>query len=140
MKIVGINFTKINAEKLEENSNQKLNIKSNIDISDVYDVKYEFLNLKEALVGVKFTYLVNYEPNYAKISFEGIVVFSVAKEESKEILDSWREKKVLDAFKVPLFNTILKKSNIKALHLEEELNLPTHIPMPSVKAGQTEQK
>lgn len=137
MKIIGFSFTKLNAEKAEKASTQNLNIKSNIDISDIYEVKSDFLNSKDTLVGVKFNYSISYEPEYAKIYFEGAVIFSVTQEEAKEILNSWKDKKVNELFKVPLFNTILKKSNIKALHLEEELNLPTHIPMPSVKAEKT---
>jgi hypothetical protein len=31
-----------------------------------------------------------------------------------------------------MFNIVLKKSTIKALELEDELNLPYHIPIPKV--------
>lgn len=134
MKLIGFNFSKIHAEKAEKPSGQSINVKSNIDISNIYEVKSEFIGMKESLVGVKFTYTIDYSSDFAKIDFEGTVLFSTTPKELKEILNTWKGKKVHESFKIPLFNIILKKSNIKALHLEEELNLPIHIQMPSIKS------
>jgi len=137
MKLIGFNFSKVHAEKSEKSekpAGQGINVKSNIDISKIYEVKSEFIGMKESLVGVKFSYAIDYNPDFAKILFEGTVLFSTNSKELKEILNVWKDKKVQEDFKIPLFNTILKKSNIKALYLEEELNLPTHMPMPSIKS------
>ena len=54
-------------------------------------------------------------------------------DEIKEVLEDWKKKKLSDSFQEILFNIILRKANIKALELEEELNLPFHINLPSIK-------
>jgi hypothetical protein len=42
-------------------------------------------------------------------------------------------KKIPDKMRVPIFNFIMSKCNIKALSLEDDLNLPYHIPMPRLE-------
>ena len=135
MRLVGFNFTKINAEKLADKL-EGLKISTNIDISEIHDVKSGVFKIKEELVGVKFTYAVNYEPDYAKIELAGNVLLAIDSKVAKEILKQWKDKKIANELKLPLFNIILKKSNLKSLQLEEELNLPLHIPMPSLKPEQ----
>ena len=49
------------------------------------------------------------------------------KEELKEFLKFWKENKLPEGHKIPLFNFIMSKCNIKALTLEDELALPYHI-------------
>jgi hypothetical protein len=56
--------------------------------------------------------------------------------ELKDILKKWKGKKLADETRIPLFNTILTKCNLKSLQLEEEFGLPTHIPMPRVQPPQ----
>jgi hypothetical protein len=62
-----------------------------------------------------------------------VVLLLTEKDESKDILKKWKNKKMPEEFRVPLFNIILTKSNLRALQLEEELNLPTHIPLPRIR-------
>ena len=138
MKIIGFNFSSIHAEK-SDNSAENLNVKTNIDISEIHSVKSDFFNPKESLIGVKFEYKIDYEPEFAKIYFIGTVLFSMDSKESSEILKQWEDKKIPENFRMSLFNIILKKSNLRSLQLEEELNLPLHIPMPSLKP-QSKQK
>ena len=38
-----------------------------------------------------------------------------------------------EEFRILLFNIILRKANIKALELEEQMNLTLHIPLPTLK-------
>lgn len=70
----------------------------------------------------------------AEISFEGEIVLSVSKEESEQIMKSWEDKKLPPQFNLFIFNLILKRCSVRALQLEDELNLPSHMPMPSLKA------
>lgn len=135
MKKIGFNFTKLHAEKSEKSA-ENININTNIDVSDVHEVKSDFLSSKDSLVGVKFKYSINYEPEFAAVELNGMVLFSMDKKEATDIIGKWKSKELPESFKLTLFNVILKKSNLKSLHLEEELNLPLHIPMPSVKPEQ----
>lgn len=132
MKIMGFNFTKINVEKFSDKA-EDLKLTTNINIEDLKEVKTASFKIKEDIIAVKFMYSINYEPQYAKIEMVGNVVFGVEPKQAREILKQWKDKKTPEEFRMLLFNTILRKTNIKALQLEEEMNLPLHMSMPSLK-------
>ena len=132
MKILGFNFTKISAERFPGKT-EDIKINTNIDISDIQEVKSEMFNDKEKLLGVKFINTINYDPNFAKIELGGTILLTFEEKEAKKILNDWKDKKLAEELRLALFNLILKKSSIKSLQLEEEINIPLHIPMPSLK-------
>jgi hypothetical protein len=132
MRIVGFNYNKISIEKFSDKL-EKLNIKTNIDISDIKPVDNNLLNTKNSIVAIKFLYTVEYEPNFAKIELSGMVLFELEEKQFKDILKSWKDKLIPEDFKLVLFNTILRKSNVKSLQLEDDMNLPLHISLPSIK-------
>jgi len=138
MRIIGFNFTKISIEKLKEPSELKeqLKINTQIDVPELTGVKSHLLKTKEEIIGAKFTYGVNYNPGFAKIELEGRILVAVEPKVAKEIFKQWKKKKMPEDFRLFLFNVVLKKSSLKALYLEEELNLPLHMPMPSFKKEQ----
>jgi hypothetical protein len=138
MRIIGFNFTKISIEKLKEPSELKeqLKINTQIDVPELTEVKSHLLKTKEEIIGAKFTYGVNYNPGFAKIELEGRILVAVESKVAKEIFKQWKKKKMPEDFRLFLFNVVLKKSSLKALYLEEELNLPLHMPMPSFKKEQ----
>ena len=138
MRIAGFSFKKISVEKLSEQVGE-LKINTKIDILDIKDIKSSFIKTKDELLAVDFSYIVDYEPEFAKIEFMGNIVLATDFRESKDVLRLWKDKKMSDNFKVNLFNIILRKSNIKALELEDEMNLPLHIPFPSLKPEAQEQ-
>jgi len=138
MRIIGFNFTKISIEKLKEPSELKeqLKINTQIDVPELTEVKSHILKTKEEIIGAKFTYGVNYKPDFAKVELEGRILVAVEPKVAKEIFKQWKKKKMPEDFRLLLFNVVLKKSSLKALYLEEELNLPLHMPMPSFKKEQ----
>jgi len=137
MRPVGFNFDKINVEKLSDKA-ENIKINTKIDISEIKEIKSTFLKTKEDIVKVKFVYGINYDPEFAKIELEGNVLFSLESKKAKNLINQWKEKKISEDFKIILFNFILRKSNLKALQLEDEMNLPLHIPMPSLKKQESE--
>ncbi len=131
MKLIGFNFQKIGIEKFNDPSeNIKFNIK--LDISSIEPVKSDILRIKDDLIKVDFIYNVIYEPNVAKIEFSGNIILAVEPKIAKELLREWKDKQSPEDFRLFIFNIILRKSNIKALQLAEEMNLPPHIPLPSL--------
>lgn len=134
MKLTGFNLRKINVEKFTD-SLSKMKINTKIDISDISKIESEFFKGEEDLVKVKFLYTINYDPEIAKIELGGNILLAVENTLSRGILEGWKEKKMSEEFRIMIFNLILKKFNVKALELEEQLNLPLHIPMPSLKKG-----
>lgn len=132
MKVVGFSFTKMSIEK-ESDKFENLKINTKIDITNVTQVKSDVFQSKENLIEIKFSYLINYDPKIAQISFAGNMLVLVDAKTAKNFQKEWKNKKFPEEHKILLFNVILKKSNLKALQLEDELNLPLHISLPSVK-------
>ena len=132
MRAIGFSFDKINVERLADKV-ENLKINTKIDVSEITDAKSNFLKTKEEIIKVKFVYNVNYDPEFAKIELEGNVLFALDQKKAKVLLKEWKTKTISEDFKFTLFNIILRKSNLKALELEDELNLPLHISLPSLK-------
>lgn len=137
MKLAGFNFKKINIEVLSERP-EDLKINTNVHISEIKKLESNFLKTKEEMLIVGFSYDINYDPSFAKINFEGTVVLTIDPKTVKDILKQWKKKKMPEDFRMPLFNIILMKSNVKALQLEEEMGLPYHIPLPTLKPSKNE--
>ncbi|MDO8623547.1 MAG: hypothetical protein Q7R52_04845 [archaeon] len=134
MKFLGFNFTKINSERLNEFV-KDLKIETNVDISSVEKTESDFFKSDEELLVVKFKYSLNYTPELAKIYLEGNVLIAEDQKITKEILKGWKDKDLPENFKMNVLNFVLRKVNFKALQLEEELNLPYHIPFPRVSVN-----
>lgn len=132
MKIAGFNFTKINVEKFS-NKLENLKVNTKIDISKINEANSNFFKSEEKLLSVNFDYEVSYDPEIAKINLAGNIIFALEPKIAKDILKQWEEKKIPEDFKYNLFNFIMRKSNLKALQLEDEIGLPLHIPLPSLK-------
>lgn len=127
MQIIGFSLNKIAIERKEKQQG-KLEIKQNINIDNISKDK---INLSEGeVIKIDFTFNVDYNPDLAKLEIKGQTVLLPDKEEIKDIFKDWKKKQVSEKFRVPLFNFIMGKCNIKALELEDELNLPPHLPMP----------
>jgi hypothetical protein len=135
MRIIGFNLTKISVER-QEKLEGKLEIKQNINVDNIIKEKIEIA--KEEAVKIEFTFSINYDPNFAKVEFKGYVLTMPEKEETKKILKEWKNKKIPEEVKMGLFNFIMSKCNIKALSLEDEMNLPTHVPMPKINPKKDE--
>jgi hypothetical protein len=136
MKIIGFNLTKISVNR-KEKFEGKLEINQNIDIKNV--VKDSIPITEEVVLKIDFYFQINYSSgDFAKLDFEGNVLIIPEKEELKDILKSWKDKKIPDETRVPLFNFIMSKCNIKALLLEDEMSLPYHIPMPRINFPEKE--
>ena len=129
MRIIGFNLSKISAERKEKKV-EKIQLSQNINIKDVIKEKIP-ISESEAL-SIKFTFTIDYSEDFANVEFGGIVLILPEKDELKTFLKSWKDKKIPDEFRTPLFNFIMSKCNIKALNLEEELSIPHHIPMPYI--------
>jgi len=130
MKIVGFGIKRLLGEKNKiDTTGLKLN--QNINIKDVYKEKLDIAG--EEVINLNFIFSVEYSDDYGKISIEGNVFILPEKDESKEFIKSLKEKSIPERFKTPIFNFIMGKCNIKALSLEDELNLPLHVPMPRLR-------
>lgn len=138
MKIIGFSLTKISIEK-KENKKGNVSVKNSLDVENISEEEVPISN-KPALK-IDFFYIIDYEPNVAKVEIKGSVITIDEKEESKDILKEWKSKKTYThESKLGLFNFILSKCNLKALLLEEELDLPLHIPFPKLVSEQKKEE
>ena len=134
MKIIGFNFTKLNAERTEM---KKTPLGVATDIKFLNIEKEEKLDVLKSgdILKVDFSYTVSYQTTETKksaasIIIEGFALIAAEKNEVKEILSVWKKKDLSTNFKLFLFNFILRKCTPKALSMESELDLPYHIPIP----------
>jgi hypothetical protein len=139
MRLVGFNFKKVSAEKLKDTV-KELKLSTKIDISSVESLKSDLIKIKDEPIKVDFVYSVLYEPDFAKVELAGSIILSVEPKLAREILKGWKDKELNEDFRMFVFNVILRKSNIKALTLEDELNLPTHISLPSLTKQSIKEK
>lgn len=132
MKLVGFNFKKVYIEKLSD-SLKDLKFNTKIHIDEISSVESKIFKDEEELIKITFTYNINYDPDIAKIELGGNLLLAIEKTLSKGIVEGWKERKMSEDFRIILFNLILKKANIRALELEDQMNLPLHIPLPTLK-------
>lgn len=137
MRVIGFNFEKIGIER-KKNLTGKLEIKSNLQIESI---EKESIEIAGETLKFSYIYSINYEPGFAEILFKGTVVALPEKtEDIKQILKNWKKKKIEQNIKLPIFNFIISKCNLKALQLEEDFSLPSHIPLPRLAPEQNQQQ
>ncbi|MBD3247502.1 hypothetical protein GF378_02685 [Candidatus Pacearchaeota archaeon] len=132
MKLVGFNFTKISVERMKGGL-KDLQINSNIKIQEINAIESNFMQKNQSVVKIDFNYDIDYSPGIAKLELKGHVLLAMTKDQAKELEKGWKKKNLADDYRVAIFNIILKKSNVKALELEEDLSLPFHLKFPTVK-------
>lgn len=129
MKIIGFHLKKVLAEKISPLKG-KLEIKQGLNIEDITEEKASFSD--KPTLKFDFNFSIDYNPDIAKLELKGSVLVLDEKEEAKEIIKDWKKKKFEHPIKLALFNFIMDRCNIKALNLQDELNLPFHIPFPKL--------
>ncbi len=139
MTIVGFNFTKINAEK-SGLPKGKINIKNNVGIKNVEEADLSLGKSKQTGLRFVFEFTSSYEPKIGEITLTGEVLYLADEKTVKEILKEWKkDKKVQKDITAAVLNTVLQKSNIQALMLAQDINLPPPIPLPKVSVANTKE-
>lgn len=127
LKLLGFNFIKIHVEK-KPNFQNKLDIKSNIDITSVE--KYSLDLVKQDAIKVSFSFAIDYG-DLGNLLLEGFLILLFDKKSFKEVLENW-DKKLDPELRAAIINLVIQKSSLQALKLEEDIGLPFHIQMPRV--------
>jgi len=133
MRVVGFGLTKQFAEKLAEPTEQ-FSVNTGINIKDIQPTKVEFIKNEDAL-NFNFEFKINFDKDIAKISFSGNILVAMDKKIAVDVLKRWKDKKVPDMVRIPLFNFIMARCTIKAMQFEEDFNLPKHIQIPQFKGS-----
>ena len=142
MKIIGFNIDELHAKKSFEF--KRAIISTDVLFTEVSKAKIDVIKDDEALK-ISFKFTVSYKDSDKKESqdknevlIQGSMLLMVSKDESKEFIKSWKNKEIPKEKSLGLYNIILKKCSVKALQLEDEINLSPHIPFPQIR-GQPQQ-
>ena len=139
MTIVGFNFTKIYVERMGSPKG-KINIKNNVGIKNVEEADLSLGKSKQSGLRFVFEFTSNYEPKIGEITLTGEVLYLADDKTVKEVLKGWKkDKKVQKDITAAVLNTVLQKSNIQALMLARDINLPPPIPLPKVNVADTKE-
>ena len=139
MQVIGFNFTKISAERIKDKITAKPG--TSIEFTDLEKEKVEILKDSEA-IKITFKYSVDYDDSEKKdnpegtVLFEGKIILSVLKDETKDIIKAWKKKKLPQDLNIFLFNLILRRCTPKSIFFEDEIGLPIHTPMPKLSPTQ----
>ncbi len=128
MTLVGFNLIKIQAERKKQISG-KIEVKTDINILNIKKEDIEMIKNKDVL-SFNFEFSIDYSPDIAKIVFEGEVLLALEQKETKEVLNKWKKKEIEEGLRLNIYNIILTRCSVKALSLEEDMNLFPHIPLP----------
>ena len=153
MQIVGFNLANIKAERSPA-PKEKITVNTNIEFLNVEKQKSSIVETD--LVALSFRFSVSYNASekvggqkaekaekagkkHGEVSFEGEMMISVKEDELKSFLKSWKKRGIPKEYATVLYNFILRRCSIRALQLEEEIGLPSHLPFPQVKAQPEQQ-
>ena len=134
MRVIGFRLKKIDVERFEDKLDG-VKVNTNIDIADIEEVKSGVFK-GEQLLGIKFTYTLDYSPNFAKIDMGGNLVVGLESGLSRAILKEWKDKQIPADFKINLLNLIIRKCSVRALELEDDLGIPYHMQFPSLRKAE----
>jgi len=133
IKLIGFKYNKLIVERNEE-AKGELKIIPNINIQSIEQFKAES---KQDILEVKFNFNIDYT-SLGKIELTGRMLLSTDSKTLKDALEGWKNKKLDNKINIVILNVIMQKASIKALQLEEEMNLPPHIQLPRLQLGKKE--
>lgn len=134
IKLAGFRYSKILVERNEELKGE-LKITPNINIKSVEEFKSD--KSKQDLLQVEFKFSIDYS-SLGKIELDGKMFLSLDSKTLKEAIDGYKNKKLDSDINLIILNAIMQKASIKALELEEEMNLPPHVQLPRLQLGKKE--
>jgi hypothetical protein len=138
MVVIGFNLKKILVER-KDVVRGKVKVSTKMNILDVREEKTKIMNDKDVL-SCGFEFLIQYlgvedhKENVADIRFEGNVLCLVDPKDTKKIIEDWKKKELPQDLRLKVMNAVLAKCNVKALVLEDEIGLPSHLPLPKFKS------
>lgn len=133
MALVGFNFVKISGEKKTE-AKGKISVKNNVVLKKVQKSNLNFSLGNDQGIEVEFGFNSIYSPEIGAIEISGKILLLEPKDKADEIVKEWdKSKKLPPLLMQQVFSTILRKCNIQAINMSEDLGLPSPIRLPDVQ-------
>ena len=133
MPIVGFNFSNISVKK-NKPVEGNVQVKSDVSITGLKEEKLPTGKNKADGLRIDFKLAIIYEPEIGNLTLEGFIFYMDDPKTLKDILKNYKKDKNLPVeLTTQIINAVLTRATIKALMLAQEVNLPPHVPLPSVK-------
>ena len=137
MTMIGLNFTKITAERTSP-SDKNIKITSNTGIVDLEELNMP--DQKKSVIRFKFKYGCVYEPNIGSIDIEGELIEIFDKDFGTKAIEMWKKSKALHKdITQRVLGMIINKVSIEAIVISKELNLPSPVRMPTIEIKSREE-
>lgn len=134
MPVIGLNYTKILAERGSVAPSGPVQINTSPQITDVEKTTLKGMGKDLDVLRVGFSYRSNFKPAIGSIEIEGNVVFQGSDSELKDALKHWKkEKKLPQEMGIEVINHIFRKVSVLGLQLSDALQLPPIIGVPRLK-------
>lgn len=137
-QVIGFNLSKVTAERTSRYKAGSTMLNINIEFTGVDEDSVSLLK-DSSVARVTFQFSLKYAESEekkdqptAELLFGGVLLITLEKDELKDLLKSWKKKAIPDAMRRPLMNLILTRCAARALTLQEDLGLPSHIPIPQI--------
>lgn len=129
MPVIGLNYTKITAERKGMANNIEIN--TTPKITDIKKTQLKGLGKDVDVLTIGFVFKSTFEPKVGEISVEGHVIYKT--DRIKEILKTWKAKKELPMDEhIEIINHLFRKVSIQALNLADAMQLPPVVNFPKV--------
>ncbi|RLE38989.1 hypothetical protein DRJ17_02225 [Candidatus Woesearchaeota archaeon] len=133
MTIIGFNFKRFDAEK-KEHQGGNIKVDNNINIKSVEEFEVNLGKGAQKALKFNFEFSSTFQPDIGRIIIAGEVIDLEDEKKVKEIVEAWKKKEKLDEKVMePVMTYILNKSNIQALLIAKDLNLPSPVPLPRIR-------
>lgn len=134
MPVIGLNYTKIEAERTGTAPNTEIN--TTPKILDVKESKIKGLGSNIDALTIEFQFLSEFKPEIGSINILGTLVYQT--NESKDILKEWKKnRKLTNEAQVEVVNHIFRKVSLEALRLADLMQLPPVINLPKLTLKKT---
>ena len=128
--IANLTLTKVLVEKRKDFTGN-LNVKKNVKIRDIEEAPLKNIAEEQKALNFKFQFTLNFDPDIAYVEMLGNILYLTDGETIKNVIKEWKkDKKINNQISAAIINRVIKKCDIKALSLCQELNLPPTIPLP----------
>lgn len=131
MTMIGLNFTKITAERTS-NAVNNIRVENNVGVTNI--VESTIVDPKKSLLKFEFAFVCKFQPNVGNIEINGELLEIFDKEFATKVMDGWTKSKGLHKdITARVLNTILGKANVEAIIISRDLGLPSPIALPKVE-------
>lgn len=136
MAVISFSFTSIKAEHTKAEGG-KIKVSNNVQITSVEPSDINFADTTKSGVKFEFEYKSSFEPKLGKIELKGNLIFLHDADKVKSVLEVWKkDKKVIPDVASEVINNVLNRSNVQALIMARDVNLPSPVPMPKMRVDE----